>query len=272
MGDGENERVLSCECIEGENYYPGVTCGSQDTIDAYLMRGYWGGYIANSSMPGSEDFFTQVCPPLFCLYNGGNFSRYYALPSVSVSHVVDEFVCGPHRTGILCGSCLPNRSAFFHSPDYGCHPDKFCKLGWVFYMLSEILPVTVLFLSVMLLNVSFSSGTITGFILFAQILDSVFLGDSAAIDNRAFTIFSSGYKIFYSFFNLNMFGVNALSFCLLRGANSLDVIAFKYVTVAYALLLVLGTIILMRRFSVRGSASQGYTERENMLSTGYRLF
>ena len=52
-------------------------------------------------------------------------------------------------------------------------------------------------------------------------------------------------NFFISFFNLKFFTHPKLSFCLFKGATSLSIIAFGYVTVTYSLLLVLLTVSLM---------------------------
>ena len=51
-------------------------------------------------------------------------------------------------------------------------------------------------------------------------------------------------------FNFDFFATNPLSFCLWEGATSLDIIAFKYFTFAYSLLLVLLTILALKTFSL----------------------
>lgn len=55
------------------------------------------------------------------------------------------------------------------------------------------------------------------------------------------TIFASIVKAF----NLNFFALPHLSFCLFEGANSLNLLAFHYVTVVYSLLLILLTVVVM---------------------------
>ena len=57
------------------------------------------------------------------------------------------------------------------------------------------------------------------------------------------------HKLIYRFFNLDFFSINGLSFCIWKGASTLDILTFKFVTVTYALLLVIVTIKLMNTFN-----------------------
>ena len=243
----KNKNVESCRCIQN---LPGIRCG--DDGDVYLIHGYWAGYVDKNGTTqlNPDNFFTYHCPTGFCNYIESNttefgrteFNRSYFIPHVSSPKELEEFVCGPQRSGVLCGECRQNWSVFFHSPDYRCHPDKLCSVGWLFYIASELLPLTILFVSVIFFNISFTSGTINGFVLYAQTIDSlIFYGNTSVI--RAFT---SIYEVIYSFFNLNFFRTDKLSFCLWRGANALDIIALKYVTVVFAIVLVAVTILVMK--------------------------
>ena len=55
------------------------------------------------------------------------------------------------------------------------------------------------------------------------------------------------YRLIYGFFNLTFFQMESFSFCLWPGASALDTLVFKYVTVVYALFLVLLVIWLMNK-------------------------
>ena len=57
--------------------------------------------------------------------------------------------------------------------------------------------------------------------------------------------FIASYKLIYKFFNLDFFSIEALSFCLWKGATVLDVLAFKYVTVIGGLALMFLCVILV---------------------------
>ena len=147
----------------------------------------------------------------------------------------------------LCSACREGYSTNYHSSDLVCSKGS-CKLGWLFYILSEIIPITALFLIIIVLNISFVTGELNGFIFFAQMFDSVSIQaygfiSAPELPNQAVNIA----RLFYLSFNFDFFRHNKLSFCLWSGANSLDMLAFKYITVAYALLLIAVTVWLINK-------------------------
>ena len=258
--------VESCRCIRNLS---GIHCGNNaDSLDAYLIRGYWAGYVGLNSTTqlNPANFFTCQCPTGFCNYVESNLTEFsrtkfnlsYLIPHVSSQKEVEEFVCGPQRSGVLCGKCRQNWSVFFHSPDYRCHPDKFCCVGWLFYIASELLPLTILFVSVIFFNISFTSGTINGLVLFAQTIDSLMFNESSSV----IAVLTSIYEVIYSFFNLNFFGVDKLSFCLRRGA---------YATVAFAIVLVAVTILVMKRCKISPKLPARFT-RSGAVTHGLSAF
>ena len=211
-----------CKCDAQK--YKGMRCDCYRER-AYINNGYWVGECENGIL------CTGKCPLGFCTYNQS--TDLLELPG-SVSEL-DDFMCGPTRTGVLCGECRANYSASYHSYNNNCTPNEKCKYGLLLYIVSEFIPLTVMFLVVITRSFSFTSGAVNGFILFAQVQDTLGAHPSRAFPRRWYFLTD---QFVYQFFNFNFFGFEELSFCLWRGATVLDTIAFKYVTIACALLLV----------------------------------
>ena len=233
----------TCICSINSNYsYYGLYRCKDIHFQAYLHYGYWMGYDSNETEYG---LLTAYCPTGFCFHERG-YELYYLLPPNASREALDKLVCGTYRTGILCGKCRNGSSVHYHTENFNCGKNEFCKVGWLFYIISELVPVTVIFVLVMIFNVSFTSGATNGFIFFAQVMDSLQVTASGFIwfPSMQYT-FTKAHRFIYRLFNLDFFSTNELSFCLWEGATTLDVVAFKFVTVAYALLLVLATILLM---------------------------
>ena len=55
-------------------------------------------------------------------------------------------------------------------------------------------------------------------------------------------------QVFYNIFNMDFFGIDAISFCLWKKASTLHTLAFKFTTVVVASLYVLLTICCLNRF------------------------
>ena len=224
------------ECICGIDSHTGVVGCDMENFQTIIRPGYWVGYIDN------DIFVTGVCPLEFCAHNDTNHPREVPLPKIANKSELVAYICGPTRTGILCSGCKPGYSVFYHSPNYSCHSSDKCHLGLLFYILSELVPVTLMFVIILVLNINFTSGTIGGFILFSQLLDFVILSRNDIL----YQPLSWGYQLIYGIFTMEFFNIEPLSFCLWDGATVLDVLAFRYVTIVYAFLLVLLTLLFLK--------------------------
>ena len=236
------DRVGTCKCAWIDNY-DGILRCSTSKFRAYIIRGFWAGYWNDNAT--DTNFRTARCPLNYCVYNASQLQITYLLPESANATELGDFICDQNRTGILCGSCIENHSVYFHSPKYKCGPDKNCEYGIFLYIVSELVPLTVIFVVVMVFNISFTSGALNGFILFAQVIDTFALDTYSLRDARLVDSIPA-FMFIYGFFNLHFFSLDDLSFCLWKGAKTLDVIAFKYVTILFAFLLVLFAVLVMK--------------------------
>ena len=190
------------ECVCNTKAHKGMFDCDIDSFQSHLVSGYWAGYINDSQ--NTLRLVMSACP--FC-----NYSLSESRLSMTVSDFeiilpqthskLDESVCGVTRTGIVCDKCRDGYTVHFHSPDFMCKPAEpvGCKYGWLFYILSELVPVTVVFIIVLVLNIS--SWYVNGFILFSQILASFDLNAGGVImfPLEALRTATQGYQIFYRF-------------------------------------------------------------------------
>ena len=229
-------------CVCNSNSYFGLTECDTDNFFSYLIPGLWMGQIKEGNV---IELATSVCPHSFCNYNNKTV-RGVVLPQKSAE--LDSSMCGESREGTLCGHCSKQYTAHFHSPKFRCwREDDLCKVGWLFYILSELVPVTVVFIIVIVFNISFTSGAVNGFILFSQVLLSLNIDASGIIRFPNQKSITEGYQFLYGFLNLDFFTTDTMSFCLWPNATALDMLAFKYVTIIYALSLVILVIWFMNK-------------------------
>ena len=235
------------ECKHTPNNYQGLQCEKQDgRMISYIMFGVWVGYVNNNTL------LTSFCPFSYCdyreksKYKSTEVRRYNILPT-NTKEAIDEFICKEGRTGILCGDCLPDHSVFYHSRGYTCHQNNNkCDYWFLFYILSELLPITIVFIFVLIFNISFTSGAVNGFILFAQVIDLMHLEANDFVPFKSGKYLVNIHEILYGLFNLELdTSSEALAFCLWRKATTLDVLVMKYVTTGYALILVLCLVFIM---------------------------
>ena len=240
------------KCICNENAAIGIYKCDIKKFQSHLLPGYWVGYLPEES---STNLVTCTCP--FCNYSVST-SEYYNIVLPRNKSELNRAVCGDTRTGKVCGKCRENYTVHFHSPGYHCKlitlsdPVNGCKLGWLFYILSELVPVTLVFIIVLVFNISFTSGRVSGLILFSQLLGMFDIDASGIIkfsstEKRKIDKWAQGYKVLYGVFNLEFFNSETLSFCIMKNASALDMIAFKYITILYALILIASVIWIMNK-------------------------
>ena len=234
------------ECTCNSHSYIGLIKCDTNILHSYLMRGFWIGRVNSDS----NELATGLCPVDYCNYDNQISENE---PTVRLPQRVDQLdraICGEARTGVLCGKCRDGFTTYFHSPHYQCKSQNtvLCKVGWLFYILSEIVPVTIVFITVLALNISFTSGAINGFILFSQLVYSLKIDESSLLTfPTGIQVMSYIYEIIYGFFNMDFFNVDALSYCLWPNATALDMIAIKYITIIYVLFLIFGVIWVANR-------------------------
>ena len=237
--------TCKCSISNGSWSYIGIYACDNTAFSALAYIGYWVGYIpVNDTRP--ESLMTTTCPLGYC--DTGNGTEIH-LPSNPSSTELDVIMCrSRNRTGIICGTCIEGHSVYYHSYTYRCGPDTYCHLGVLFYILSEILPLTIIFTIVIMFRLNFTSGYLNGYVLFAQMLDSLSLEANGAVlieqenQKRALEIL----HILYSPFNFDFFAIEPLSFCFSKGWTFLQVTSIKFLTLTIALLLVILLVVIMR--------------------------
>ena len=231
---------LICVCstefnADGGLYHAILYC-NYSSYQARMKRYYWAGYIPPQSKTYKHLYFAPCFPPL-CT------SAAY-LPNSSDN--LPSTVCYENREGIMCGKCIDGYSVYYHSPQFKCKRNHMCNIGPVFYIVSELLPVFILFLVIVIFDFNFTSGSTVGFIFFCQYLDKL----SVNID-ELFLYIRKPYKLFYGIFNFEYFTIDYLSFCLWGNFQILDIICFKYLTVLTAFAMVMVLISLLESNSCK---------------------
>ena len=229
--------------------------------EAYIHHGSWVGYLnvqgnsvavctpsANST---SCSLYRSPCPNGFCYYEKKNksFLNPVKLPS---THNIFKTMCGRSKKGVLCKDCVDGKYLKYHSKEFTCKNSTTCDYGVVLYILAELVPVTVLFTVLLIFNIKLTSGSMNGFLLFAQSLIYFDISGNGVIQiSSTVTNLTSFCKFIYGFFKLDFFNAEVLSFCLWKKATIFDIIAIKYFTAAYALTLVILLVFIMKYCNVK---------------------
>ena len=237
----------ACKCIANTKFsLPGILGCDDDSVQTFLREGYWAGCLNGTSGP----LITAECPLGYCNYDHDMWSKnsdFLILPSNCTA--LDKSICGQgNRTGKICGDCIGDLSVHYHSYRYMCKECANAEYGIPLYILSELLPLTTFFIFTVVFDVALTSGTVNGFIFFAQTLDisEVSAYGAYTLNENFHKKFTRVYQFIFGFLNLDFFKVDELSFCLWEHATVLDVLAFKYFTILYGLFLICFLFLLMR--------------------------
>ena len=229
-------------CICHRDRYSEVYC-SNSMIE--LTIGYWAGYIGNAS---EHTFFTGTCAAQLCKSSNIQNGR-IQLPKNSSK--LEQYVCASGRTGILCARCDENKTVYYHSFSFTCGNSTSCQYGIPIYIASELLPVTIIFLIILLFNISLTSGAVYSFVFYAQTLSALSITAFGIVDweNKYFQTALQILHIIYGIFNMDILNQESLSFCIVPTNSIMTLYMFKFVTVFYAFFLVLATILVLRMHS-----------------------
>ena len=242
-----NGTNTECMCsVNTEKLYTGIKRCNLATFQANLVKGFWVGYIKDLLSPRESTFRISHCPRGFCKKSG---SPEIILPdSIKSDDELNDFICAENRTGVMCGQCKNNTSVYFHTlMTLDCRSDDSCHLGILWYLLSEILPTTILFLVIILLNVKLTTGALNGLLFYMQVINKLNIGANN------FVVFPTSIEFLLdllhsitSMFNLDFFVSSKLSFCIIKGANPFYLLIVDYFTITYSLLLIILTVGVLK--------------------------
>ena len=244
-----------CKCFELFSNvslsYNNLQCMPNGSVA--IRVGYWAGYD-NTSDPSQDTLYTGSCIVELLTHNieyeniSKQFHKQLKLPDHPSQ--LEMAMCDNNRKGCLCGRCNENTSVYYHSVRYTCGSNELCRFGILIYIVSELLPVTVLFSVILLFNISLTSGALYGFVFYAQtlsLLDLTAFG-SIHISNKITQGGVTFYHMLLGIFNVNI-AKGVWEFCIVETKTIMTLFMFRYATMAYAFFLVAATIMILRLFS-----------------------
>ena len=182
--------------------------------------------LGNGESESEDTLFTAYCPLIFCSYNESKTLSYiYLLPAEPNRTILSKFVCSTYRTGWLCGNWLLGLFSFTQLSMWTQHklqpgssavpPLGDCPPDYDIHCDSSFQDTVYIW-------------RIGGFIFYAQILDALFLDviDKSRATSQWSLTLKWAFLLIYRVPNLNFFTFDSLSFCLLKGATTLDMYIF----------------------------------------------
>ena len=221
-------------CVCGRGYTGLVRCTNNE---AELQNGGWMGVTDHGVVVAGNHPYSLGS--LFIVFS----------PLSNLTTELDSSICGPkHRTGTLCGRCVdgyaPAYNPFFECVKCSDHEESY---HWVFYILSEFLPLTIFLLIMLAFRISVTNGPANAFVFFAQVVAAAInLGGQNFRSvplweiRNAYDFFRLVYVSIYGIANLNFFEPLLPKICLSQNLDALQLILLSGYTVAvYPLLFLL---------------------------------
>ena len=165
---------------------------------------------------------------------------FYTVPQ-KVSKVCDLF----HRAGQLCGKCKDGFAPPVYSYNSSCVNCTDYSNNWAKYMAISLLPLTVLFLIVVIFRISVASGLLNVFIFVCQVMSARYVLSYLAINNSKLELVSRIGLSLYGISNLDFFRLVYSPFCLHPRMTTLQALALDYAIAVYPLLLIVITYLLV---------------------------
>ena len=231
-----------CEC--NELAYYGIKSCSDQSFVAFIRKGVWCGYEDGHFVTGPCHWFCK------------GESRYSDKDSTKIQFdrikktpQNQDFLCSDNREGLFCSKCKEGYTVYYHDDFFFCGPEKDCKWGWLIFIASELLPVTLLFIIIIVTGFNVTCGNIQGFLLYCHILYSFPQKQKDTTQpDFIYNVYDYSLHIFYFPLNLKFFCFRNASFCLFPGANSLDVAVIGYIKNIYCFLLIFIVAFFLRCF------------------------
>ncbi len=221
---------IRCTCDEHSSFNGLIRCTKDNHTARLDFLGVWIGECEacdphNSVVAGQTLYTFNLTDEQMTLpHERGKLSQQLCRPS--------------HRKGTLCGKCMSGYGPAINSHIFKCIPCPHGKqtYSWILFLLTEMLPQTVLFAILVLFNISLTSGPANAFILFAQAISSSFALYVTLVPSYRHA--RDVYIFFYDIWNLNFFDPVIPHYCLSPTITTANVIALDYLVAFYPLVLI----------------------------------
>ena len=247
-----NNKKHICDCAG--DYNKQLIC-DQRNFRAKLLRTSWIGPKPNAD---SDELFVAFSPYVMRT----TLDESILLPPVFDLDMLNKDLCGKlNRKGALCGECMSGYGVSVNTNDYRCVKcnAQSQNYNWLYYVVSEFVPVTVFSVFVFLFSNIITHGPMNSFIFFSQIITSTVQMNAYGLTPirktvKNFDIFQDIYMIPYDFWNLKFFHSTFHGFCLSPNLGTLAVLMLGYVTALYPLLIVVVIMFFLNLYNrgVRG--------------------
>lgn len=245
----EQQRCVCSTRLDPSNRLHLKWCSTRQLL-ARVEHGYWLGYLnsTNTQACGNQLLHVAKCPVGFCAYSESRVGL--TLPKSATKEALDNVICGgTSRTGVLCGECRTGFASsvnVYGAPCIDCASDAISQVGWLVFLITEALPLTICVVILLIFDIDLLSGPLNSYLVYTQFIAAInsvnirgpFLNDASGnlTANKPLALYAIG---LVSVFNAQFFSAILNPFCLSPTASftSLDSAMFKYLWALYPFLL-----------------------------------
>ena len=165
---------------------------------------------------------------------------------------LNDYMCGPmSRKGRICSECIDGYAPSVTSFGYECSNCTGSWYGIPLYLFLEFVPITILYLAVLVFQISVTSSPMTFCVMYSQI-------GTYCLTQAPFLIFfksSSAYTsmkvltMLHGIWNLDFFRFVLPPFCVSPNLKSIHILVLGYISAAYPLLLIILTLIVIELYT-----------------------
>ena len=245
--------------VTGSNCPPGYHFNDSINRDQVLVKCTEDGVLLRLGFCMTFDDDKNITIVGHCLYyqldttkQNVTEQKYIQLPS-EVSDL-NRYMCEPlNREGLICSKCMDGFAPSFTSNiRYQCVNCTNAWYGVPLFLIVELVPVTVLYLFMLVFQINLTSAPMTSFLLFSQLMVYTSIGLDASTRTTIELVSPTGYRTLlflialYSVFNLDFFRYILPPFCVSPRLCSSHLELLGYVTAYYPLFLILITYLIVK--------------------------
>ena len=238
----DNSSHTGCSC---QSYFTQVKCGSDFPL---LHLGFCMTY--NSSTETTE---FGPCPYI-AHYNttiSVDHVFYIRLPSNASS--LNEFMCGPlNREGPLCEKCKDGYGTALYSYTLECSKCWGHGYGWILYWTLELLPITVMYILVVIFHIRATSSPLSALVFMSQIVVYTIRLNVPLhmyIENEVKGFPYMALQVLLTLcgiWSLDFFRSVIPPFCVSSNIKTVHALAIEYLVAFYPIFLILTTFICIK--------------------------
>ena len=185
---------------------------------------------------------------------------FYQIPHSMSVYELTNYTCNYYnRQGQMCSQCQPGYGPAVYAFSLMCAKCNDNSIGWLFYFTLTLLPITVFYFVIIMLNVQVTSPPLTGFVFMCQTYNFierlyVDLDIKVVVASRMSTGSSENIlrflvqsvRVFCGFWNLDFFRSIIPPFCISSQLSNMQALFLEYVYVFFPLCLIIFTAICIK--------------------------